>query len=154
MARSNCMPRNSGFTLLEVMVALAVLAIALAAVINKTIETGVNVSHLRDRTLAHWVAENRLAEMQAMDEWREGKQTGRTELAGRNWYWEVEALATPARRLRRVVIRVADNESRANPISTLNGFLLDPAIRQLPGTPLPGSPPPNADGASGAENLQ
>lgn len=132
MARSSCMPKNSGFTLLEVMVALAVLAIALAAVINKTIETGVNINHLRDRTLAHWVAENRLAEMQAMEEWREGKQTGRTEFAGRVWHWEVEALATPARRLRRVIVRVADNESRSNPISTLNGFLLDPAVRQQP----------------------
>lgn len=57
------MRRNDGFTLLEVMIALAVLAIALAAVIDKSIEAGANVSYLRDRTLAHWVAENRLAEM-------------------------------------------------------------------------------------------
>lgn len=147
MAKSSYMRRNSGFTLLEVMVALAVLAIALAAVINKTIETGVNIGYLRDRTLAHWVAENRLAEMQAMAEWREGRQTGKTEFAGRTWYWEVESLATPARRLRRVVIRVADNEGRANPISTLNGFLLDPAVRQMPGAPAP-----NAD--SGGEASQ
>ncbi|NLO78735.1 MAG: type II secretion system minor pseudopilin GspI [Xanthomonadaceae bacterium] len=130
MARSSCTRKSSGFTLLEVMVALAVLAIALAAVVDKTVERGVNITHLRDRTLAHWVAENRLAEMRAMNEWREGKQTGRSELAGRTWYWEVETLPTPARRLRRVVIRVAADEDRANPISTLNGFLLDPAVRQ------------------------
>lgn len=134
---------SRGFTLLEVMIALAVLAIALAAVIDKTIESGVNVSYLRDRTLAHWVAENKLAEMQAMDEWREGRQTGKTDFAGRTWYWEVEALATPARQLRRVVIRVSEQEGGANPISTLNGFLLNPEVRQLPAG---GAPPPGSGG--------
>ncbi|HEX5512824.1 MAG TPA: type II secretion system minor pseudopilin GspI, partial [Gammaproteobacteria bacterium] len=131
---------SRGFTLLEVMVALAVLAIALAAVIDKTIESGVNVSYLRDRTLAHWVAENKLAEMQAMDEWREGRQTGKTDFAGRTWYWEVEALTTPARQLRRVVIRVSEQEG-ANPISTLNGFLLNPEVRRPPADG--GAPPPS-----------
>lgn len=134
---------SRGFTLLEVMIALAVLAIALAAVIDKTIESGVNVSYLRDRTLAHWVAENKLAEMQAMDEWREGRQTGKTDFAGRTWYWEVEALTTPARQLRRVVIRVSEQEGGANPISTLNGFLLNPEVRQPPAS---GAPPPSSGG--------
>lgn len=131
-ARLSCMRNSQGFTLLEVMVAMAVLAIALAAVIDKTIESGANTSYLRDRALAHWVAENRLAEMQAMEEWREGRETGKTEFAGRQWHWEVEALPTPARRLRRVVVRVSDHESREQPISVLNGFLLDPDVRKTP----------------------
>lgn len=124
------MRRNDGFTLLEVMIALAVLAIALAAVLDKSIEAGANVSYLRDRTLAHWVAENRLAEMQAMEDWRDGRQTGETELAGRTWHWEVEALPTPARNLRRVVIRVSDQEDAETPLSVLHGFLLNPQVRK------------------------
>lgn len=130
MGRSSCMRRNDGFTLLEVMIALAVLAIALAAVIDKSIEAGANVSYLRDRTLAHWVAENRLAEMQAMEDWRDGRQTGEAELADRAWYWEVEALPTPARNLRRVVIRVSDQEDAETPLSVLHGFLLNPQVRK------------------------
>ena len=53
-----------GFTLLEVLVALAVIAIALASII-KAVGTGAaNASYLRDKTFAHWVAANRLAQMQ------------------------------------------------------------------------------------------
>lgn len=130
--------RNSrGFTLLEVMVAMAVLAIALAAVIDKTIESGANVSHLRDRTLAHWVAENTLAEAQAMEEWREGRESGKTAFAGRQWYWEVEVQPTPARRLRRLIVRVADREGADQPISMLNGFMLDPEVRKVSGGTVP-----------------
>lgn len=123
------MRKNDGFTLIEVLIALAVLAIALAAVIDKTIESGANISYLRERTLAHWVAENKLAEMQATDEWRQGKETGKSELAGREWQWQVEAIATPAPNLRRVVIRVFSGEDKSNSLATLHGFLLNPEVR-------------------------
>src|SRR5690625_3352853 len=136
-ARLSCMRNSQGFTLLEVMVAMAVLAIALAAVIDKTIESGANTSYLRDRALAHWVAENRLAEMQAMEEWREGRETGKTEFAGRQWHWEVEVQPTPARRLRRLIVRVADREGADQPISMLNGFMLDPEVRKVSGGTVP-----------------
>ncbi|HEX2238999.1 MAG TPA: type II secretion system minor pseudopilin GspI, partial [Gammaproteobacteria bacterium] len=53
-----------GFTLLEVLVALAVIAIALASII-KVVGTGAaNAGYLRDKTFAHWVAANRLVQMQ------------------------------------------------------------------------------------------
>jgi general secretion pathway protein I len=122
------------------MVAIAVLAIALAAVIDKTVETGANINYLRDKTLAHWVAENKLAELQATEEWREGSQTGKITLAGREWHWQVEAQPTPARSLRRVVIRVSGQQDAASDLAVLNGFLLDPAVRQ-PATGPNASPP-------------
>lgn len=65
-----------------------------------------------------------------MEDWRDGRQTGEAELADRTWYWEVEALPTPARNLRRVVIRVSDQEDAETPLSVLHGFLLNPQVRK------------------------
>jgi general secretion pathway protein I len=147
------MRRSDGFTLIEVLVALAVLAIALAAVIDKTIESGANIGYLRDRTFAHWVAENKLTEMQAMDEWREGRQSGKSELASRTWYWQVESLPTPTLNLRRVVVRVSDRENAEDALAVLNGFLLKPEVRQGQGTSVgPGGQGPGGAGPRAQQN--
>ena len=53
-----------GFTLIEVLIALAVLAIALSAVIKGVSANANNAAHLRDRMLAHWVAMNKVTELQ------------------------------------------------------------------------------------------
>ncbi len=54
--------RHRGFTLLEVLVALAVLAIAMAALIKTGGENTRSAAYLRDKTLAQWVAMNVIAE--------------------------------------------------------------------------------------------
>ena len=85
--------RNArGFTLLEVLVALAVLALALAAGLKAAGSNIDNAAYLRDRTLAHWVAMNKLTEMQVFNKF---PATGTTErgsllLAGSEWYWTVQ----------------------------------------------------------------
>ena len=85
--------RNArGFTLLEVLVALAVLALALAAGIKAAGSNIDNSAYLRNRTLAHWVAMNKLTEMQVFNKF---PATGTTErgsllLAGSEWYWTVQ----------------------------------------------------------------
>ena len=61
--------RYAGFTLLEVLVALAVLAIGLGAIITAAGQSAGNVSYLRDRTLAAWVAENKLNELLLAQAW-------------------------------------------------------------------------------------
>lgn len=85
--------KGAGFTLLEVMVALAILALALAAGIKAASSNISNASYLQQRTLAHWVAMNKLAEFEVFDKWPTpgSTQRGSTLLAGQEWFWSVES---------------------------------------------------------------
>ena len=57
-------PRHPrGFTLIEVMVALVVIALGMLGVIQAVSQTASNSGYLRDKTIAHWVAMNRLTEV-------------------------------------------------------------------------------------------
>ena len=79
------------FTLLEVLVALAVASIGLAAVIKVAGGNAYNAQYLEERTLAQWVALNQLAVTQGLNQLpQKGQTSGKDELAGRTWYWRQE----------------------------------------------------------------
>jgi len=79
------------FTLLEVLVALAVASIGLAAVIKVAGGNAYNAQYLQERTLAQWVAMNQLAVVQGLNALPEkGKTSGQEDLGGRTWYWRQE----------------------------------------------------------------
>jgi len=87
-----------GFTLMEVLVAVAVLAIALAAAIRVGSQTAINTVELRERTYAGWVADNVLARIDAEIEpvSGPGKRRGKTEMGNQAWEWQLTAeAATP-----------------------------------------------------------
>ena len=56
--RHRVVVRQTGFTLVEVLIALAVVAISLAAIVKVGVETGYSFTYLRDRAMASWVASN------------------------------------------------------------------------------------------------
>jgi general secretion pathway protein I len=98
---------TSGFTLVEILVALAVLAIALTATAHALGSAIDTTSALRERTLARWVAEDRLTELELRGEWpaldtKEGDAT----MGGRRFHWVQETGVTPLTRLRRVEVSV------------------------------------------------
>lgn len=110
--------RAGGFTLIEVIIALAVLAFAMGALISGMARYADNAAYLRERTLALWVAHNRLTEIELEAAWPPtGKSDGDVELAGIEWRWFVTVSETPDPDVRRVDIRVQargrDNESAA-----------------------------------------
>ncbi len=118
--------RARGFTLLEILVALTVLALAMGALVQSAGGFTLNQAYLRDRTLATWVARNRLVEQQLDPAWpRLGQLKGETEYGGREWRWVMQVTQTPERDLRRLDIEVfalpeTDDEQ---PLATLAGLV-------------------------------
>lgn len=117
----------TGFTLLEVLVALAILAIALAAILRTTSQHVDNITYLRDKTIAHWVAMNLFTELQITHKWLAiGKENGHVAMASREWYWTVLVTETPDPELRRIDIQIRKQVNEQEPIDILVGFLGSP----------------------------
>lgn len=107
-------PRCRGFTLIEVMVALAIVAIALPALMFALYQQVDGTGYLRDKSLAQMVARNKLVELRLLTAARaslfSGEDSGVEELAGRQWYWTLSSSGTEVPSFSRVEINVAEGE--------------------------------------------
>jgi general secretion pathway protein I len=117
-----------GFTLVEVMVALAIVAIAVPALLFTLDQQVDGTAYLRDRSVAQVVASNRLTELRlalrAGQRRLSGSLSGSESLAERDWYWRVRTIATEVPNFSRVEIEVRDREEdAAQPLYTLVAFL-------------------------------
>jgi general secretion pathway protein I len=99
--------RKSGFTLLEVMIALLVITLGMGAVVVTTGESGWKSSHLRESTIASWVAYNEISLYRAKRAWGSvTKRSGEAEMANVEWKWEMELSETDDPLLRRMDVEV------------------------------------------------
>lgn len=108
--------RSGGFTLIEILVALAIVALALGAVVAETGHYLSAMARMQDRTLAHWIAVDRLTEAQLAGTWpATGNSEGTLEFASREWEWTLRVSVTPNERMRRldVEVRTAGSEDIA-----------------------------------------
>ena len=115
--------RQRGFTLIEVMVALAIIAIALGALLNSAGTQTASVGYLKQKTFAHWVAMNTLSEIRISKQFPElGVKKGDSDMAGHTWYWTRTTRATEDKNARQIEIRVFADAAREQPLSRLIGY--------------------------------
>ncbi|MCK5308860.1 MAG: type II secretion system minor pseudopilin GspI [Zetaproteobacteria bacterium] len=121
--------RNSwGFTLLEIMVALAVLALAMGALIKTASDYTSNQTYLRDRTMTAWVARNVLVQYQLENQWPGvGERKGTLKMGWQEWEWLANISQTEEEKLRRIDVEVRALDSEEDDLITvLSGFLKQP----------------------------
>lgn len=114
---------SRGFTLLEVLVGLVVLALALLA-LSRTAASQVNsFGSLRERTLAGWLADDVLAQTRLVNSYPPiGKSDGRRRFGNRDWRYDVVVQATPVSGVRRVDVHVYAANDWDAPLAELAGF--------------------------------
>lgn len=119
--------RRNGFTLVEVLVALAIISIALLAALRVAGGGTNSAGELRARLLAGWVAQNLLADQRARAQWPSpGIQRGTQRQGGIEFAWREEIIATPNGAFRRVDIRVFAAPEEAHSLAHLTGFVVNP----------------------------
>ena len=122
---------QQGFTLLEIMVAIAILATAMTAIIKSTGQVSNNAFMLRQKTFAHWVAQNKMNELLISKAWpNTGKDKDEATLADLDWKLEIETDATPVETIRKVTIYVSSVDSEDEIASSITGYLMDPSLVQ------------------------
>ena len=119
--------RRNGFTLVEVLVALAIISIALLAALRVAGGGTNSVGDLRGRLLAGWVAQDVLALQRARGEWPSpGILSGIQSQGGFEFAWREEVVTTPNSAFRRVEIRVFAATGGDHALAHLTGFVVRP----------------------------
>lgn len=120
-------PRSErGFTLVEVLVALAVIAIGLAALMTAVSGTASASGYLREKAQAQWIALNRLVEVRInLQKFGTSTDTGELDFANHHWHYDTRYYDTSIPTMRRVVVRVwaGTADTKSNPLAESVGFL-------------------------------
>jgi general secretion pathway protein I len=122
----NLSQRAGGFTLVEVLVALMIVAVGLTALMVAVNGTARTSGFLRDKTLAQWIALNRLSEVRLnVVKFGQNTDTGELDFGSRKWHYDTRYFDTSVASMKRVVIRVyhGDAKTKGNPIAQAVGFL-------------------------------
>lgn len=148
--------QQRGFTLLEAMIALMIVAMALPALISLVMTQLDGSGAIRDKTYAYWVAENQLTRVRllqqqkakkALDYQLPEKDSGTVDMAGMRWQWQLKSIAMdtlPVPGFKRVEIsvrlmgaadgaslgRAAVNEEQPA-MALLTGYVSDPELVQV-----------------------
>jgi general secretion pathway protein I len=121
---------RAGFTLVEVLVALAIVAVALAAGFRSVAQSAESATTLKARTLALWVAQNRLATAQLDTPAPTiGERSGTETQAGAAFVWRETISGTPNPAFRKIEIDVGDAARPDYTLARLVGYLGQPGGR-------------------------
>jgi general secretion pathway protein I len=117
---------HSGFTLVEVLVALMVVALGLAALLTALSSAPPASSSLHEKTLAQWIALNRISEVRLMvNRIAPTNDTARIDFGNRTWHYDTRYFDTSIPTMKRITVRVwaGDTKSGGNPVAEATGFI-------------------------------
>jgi len=140
-------PRQRGFTLIEVLAALVIVALGMLGVIQAVTQTARNGIYLREKTLAHWIGLNVITERRLMPSPPEvSESSDEVEFAGRRWRWTMRVTQTEVESLRRMDVSVRPAEAPdGSALATVTGFY-GTAIGAVGGGSLAWAGAPGGDG--------
>ncbi len=119
--------QSKGFTLIEVMVALAVIAIGLLAVLNTANQQVKSASMTQNKMAAYWLMKNKIAEIRLTDNWPAIKHhKGMQTMLQQTWYWQTQASATDNLKIRKVIISIAAQKTPSDTILEQTIYLSKP----------------------------
>jgi general secretion pathway protein I len=120
--------RKAGFTLIEVMVALAIVALSLSAVVASVSQMVQAASAVQERTYANWIAQNKISEVRLSGTSPEVSETkDEVTFASVNWALSTKISATDVENLYRVDVAVSyANDEQV--VRTVTGFIGQPGI--------------------------
>jgi general secretion pathway protein I len=120
-------PRTGGFSLLEVLIALAVVSIGLLALSRGAAQQAETQSRLQERTMALWVADNVITQTRlARPAAQPGRFQGRQVMGHREWHWDLLIQPSPDPSVLRLDVVVHGDAERHSAILQHTGFVKAP----------------------------
>ena len=128
--------RRSGFTLIEVLVALVIASLGLAAVLSVVTNSARDATYLRDKTLASWIGLNQVTLVRISNSLPSvDKTSGDIEFANGKWKWQQTVTQTEVPGMRRLDVAVRHAEDPENsPVATVSGFVGRTQVQAPPST--------------------
>jgi general secretion pathway protein I len=120
--------KAKGFTLVEIMIALAIFAVVSAALVRNASLTVYQTGMIRERTLAWWVAENHLNEMRSAQRIEKnypslGQDRVSVHMADRDWELLIEVKGTENKYMRRIIISAFNENDLDAALVEISGFI-------------------------------
>ena len=118
------MRQGCGFTLIEVLVALFIVALGIGALLTTLTSAATTVDHLRDKSFAEWVALNQITQTRLATNSGTGTSSGEVDYAGNKWYWRQTIVDQGIAGMRRIDVEVSRNASpESSAVATAVGFM-------------------------------
>ena len=107
---------QKAFTLLEVLIALAVLSIGMITLVKVSNQNTIQSLYLKDKTIAQWVAINKVNEIKLAGWPNTGTSTGEVEMADYTWFWKLKVKNTLHKNIRQLEVEVRHESSDSEPL--------------------------------------
>jgi general secretion pathway protein I len=115
---------DRGFTLIEVLAALVIVALGMLGAIEAVNQSARNGTYLRDKTIAHWIALNVITERRLQESPPDvAESVGRVDYAGEQWHWTMKVTQTQVQTMRRMDVAVRrESAPDGSSLASVSGF--------------------------------